>query len=291
MTTAELNQSTQISGFPFPLTKDDHAFFQRQIHDRVGIVLGWNKAPMMSRRLSQRLRVLGVADFSAYRRMLEDDPQSSEWQCVINAVTTNKTAFFRELHHFKLLENVLQRMVRQGSKRIRLWSAACSTGEEPFSMAMVAYHLLRGSGVDFKILATDIDDQILGQAQAAHYSIEARSALPKFAQALVRPVNGDSIVIAPEVRDLVTFKLHNLVSDNWPMNGPIDMIFCRNVLIYFDRTDQARIIKRMVGLLGDPGYLCLGHAEGLPSDLKSLSRAEVPNSYVVSVAQRVLEVS
>ena len=290
MKTDDLASPSLSSGFPFPLAKDDHAFFQREIHARVGIVLGWNKSPMMARRLSQRLRILGLPDFSSYRQLLERDPASPEWQHVVNAVTTNKTAFFREIHHFKLLERALAELGRQGVRQIRLWSAACSTGEEPYSMAMTAHHALRGMNVDLKILATDIDDEILEAAKTGQYDADALEAIPKFGRRYIRMNDDGGFEITNEIRDLVTFRIHNLVSDHWPMNGPYEFIFCRNVLIYFDRQDQFKILSKMMTLLRNTGQLCLGHAESLPPELRSLPRGSVPNTYLVPVAQSAGEV-
>lgn len=289
MTLSDPMLDVAADGFPYPLTREEHAFFQKQIHTRVGIVLGWNKAPMMARRMSQRLRFLGLPNFAAYRRLLEADPHTSEWQYVINAVTTNKTAFFREVHHFKLLETTLADLGRQGVRQIRLWSAACSTGEEPYSMAMTALQALRGLKVDLKILATDIDDEILETARAGQYDADALAAIPKFARRYIQMSADGGFEVCPEIRDLVTFKMHNLVSDIWPMTGPYAFIFCRNVLIYFDRQDQSRVLGRMVGLLDKTGHLCLGHAESLPPELRSLPRGAVSNSYLASVANTVGE--
>jgi chemotaxis protein methyltransferase CheR len=123
--------SLQIQGYPYPFSNEDYEFFRSEMKRRCGLSLGAGKAPMMARRLSQRLRSLGVANFVEYRRQLIEAPASPEWQLVINALTTNKTSFFREIHHFKLLDRLLRELLRQRISRIRLWSAACSTGEEP----------------------------------------------------------------------------------------------------------------------------------------------------------------
>jgi chemotaxis protein methyltransferase CheR len=271
---------SSIGAFPYALSRGDHAFFEREIHRRCGIVLGWNKAPMMARRLSQRLRALGVDGFDAYRRLLEEDAGSPEWQAVISAVTTNRTEFFREVHHFKLLEFLLRTLVGAGMQRIRLWSAACSTGEEAYSMALTAWRVLHHRGIDCKILATDIDEAVLETARTGCYDSEAIAHIPRFARAHFEAGPDDTVVVAKHIRTLVSFKSLNLISPGWPMRGQFDAIFCRNVLIYFDAAEQSRVVGRMRPLLSDPGLLCLGHSEALPAGVPDLERGPAPTSHV-----------
>ena len=266
--------------FPYTFSRGDHAFFEREIHQRCGIVLGWNKAPMMARRLSQRLRALGIEDFGTYRQALEAEPASPEWNAVISAVTTNRTEFFREIHHFKLLEFLLRTLVGAGMRRIRLWSSACSTGEEAYSMALTAWRVLHHRGIDCKILATDIDEMVLETARQGRYDADVMTQMPRFAREHFAPDGDDSVVVTKQIRSLVSFKPLNLITPIWPMRGPFDAIFCRNVLIYFTVEEQGRVIGRMRPLLADPGLLCLGHAETLPGIDPALQRGPGPTSHV-----------
>ncbi len=269
-----------LPGYPYELSRDDHAFFEQQIHKRCGIVLGWNKAPMMARRLSRRLRQLGLTSFADYRAILDAQPNGEEWDSVISALTTNKTSFFREMHHFKLLEDTLKTALARGQKKIRLWSAACATGEEAYSMAMTARYALGNQPVDFKILATDIDPEALAAAQAGEYDLDAVEGVPRFARSYFKSAPDDRrLRVDSSLREDVVFKRLNLIGNDWPMRGPFLMIFCRNVLIYFDRNDQARVVQRMMPLLDHHGYLCLGHAEVMPNDDDQVRRGPVSNSY------------
>ncbi len=270
----------KLSGFPFAFSSADRAFFAEEIHRRCGIVLGENKKPMMARRLSQRLRAMGLADFSAYRRLLAEDPNGPEWTRVISALTTNQTSFFREIHHFRALADHLKRQIGRQHIRIRLWSAACSTGEEAYSLAMVAYQVFRARPADIKILATDIDEAVLETARAGVYDEQTLSDLPPFAQDLCVRTEQGMITPIPEVRALISFKSLNLTTLDWPMAGPFDAILCRNVLIYFSLADRTQIIDRMVPLLDDEGLFCLGHSESVPIGTRGLIRGSVPNSYV-----------
>jgi chemotaxis protein methyltransferase CheR len=276
-------QDIGLPGYPYELSRDDHAFFEQQIHKRCGIVLGWNKAPMMARRLSRRLRHLGLTGFADYRAILEAHPNGEEWDAVISALTTNKTSFFREMHHFKLLEDTLKTAIARGQNRIRLWSAACATGEEAYSMAMTARNVLGNQPIDFKILATDIDPEALASAQAGEYELDAADGVPRFARShFAASDDPRRLRVNPSLREDVVFKRLNLIANDWPMRGPFLMIFCRNVLIYFDRNDQTRVVRRMMPLLEPHGYLCLGHAEVMPDGDDDVRRGPVSNSYARS---------
>ncbi len=269
-----------LPGYPYELSRGDHAYFEQQIHKRCGIVLGWNKAPMMARRLSRRLRQLGLTSFADYRIILETQPNGEEWDAVISALTTNKTSFFREMHHFKLLEETLKSALARGQNKIRLWSAACATGEEAYSIAMTARYALGNQPVDLKILATDIDPEALATAQLSEYDLDAVEGVPRFARSYFKPTMDDRrLRVDPSLREQVVFKRLNLIANDWPMRGPFLMIFCRNVLIYFDRNDQTKVVRRMMPLLDTNGYLCLGHAEVMPNGDENVRRGPVSNSY------------
>ena len=225
------------------------------------IELGADKRQLCQTRLLRRLRALALDSFTEYIPLLDDTEELTE---MINAITTNVTAFFRENHHFEALaRSLLPKLAKQS--RVRIWSAGCSTGEEPWSIAMVVRETLPNHP-DLKILATDIDTHVVARAKAGVYTGE-----------VVEPVNlirrkrfllrgrGDQEGhwrVADELRPLVTFKQLNLF-DPWPMAGPFDIIFCRNVIIYFDNANKAQLLARYRDLLAPHGHLLLGHSESL----------------------------
>ena len=264
----------------FVLSDQDFRFIAAEIHRRAGIVLHEHKRDMVYGRLVRRVRELGLPSFRAYCEHLQTPEGVDEVGFMINAITTNLTAFFREAHHFETMRTVaLPEIVARGrevGRRLRLWSAACSSGEEPYSMAMT----LLGSGVDLRgwdvrILATDLDTDMLARATRGVYAAEALAKVPlelrrRFTEPAQDDKRADAVTIKPAVRQLVTFRQLNLL-DKWPMRGPFDIVFCRNVLIYFDAETKARVIRGLNDILRPGGWLCLGHSESLLSgshDLK-----------------------
>ena len=236
------------------------------IRERAGIELGEAKRMLCQTRLIRRLRALGLADYAAYVALL-DDPASTEHVELVNALTTNVTAFFRELHHFDMLAGEILPALAGRSRRIRLWSAGCSTGDEPWSLAMVVREVLGTHGeIDVKILATDIDTQVLAHARAGIYADDqiAPVAAPRRSRFLDRGTgaNQGRWRISDELRGLVTFNQLNLF-DPWPMRGAFDVIMCRNVIIYFDVANKVRLLRGFHGKLQPSGYLLLGHSESL----------------------------
>lgn len=244
-------------------------FIRHVIGENAGIVLGPNKRQLVQGRLARRLRELGLPTYEAYcEHVRESGPE--ELVDLINALTTNVTAFFRENHHFDalaayMLPEALQR--NQSSRRLRIWSAGCSTGEEPYCIAMVASEALPSSGRwDLKILATDIDSNVIESARQGIYPLERLSAVPQnrlrrcFRKG-VGPNTGQAL-IQPDIARLISFRTLNL-QHSWPMKGPFDIIFCRNVMIYFDQSTRERLVARFAELLAPEGYLCLGHSESI----------------------------
>jgi len=234
-----------------------------------GIALGDAKRQMVYGRLVRRLRALRLPGFAEYVRLLERG-EPLELQEFTNAITTNLTSFFRESHHFEYLSDKLLPAIApaaRASGRLRIWSSACSTGEEPYSIAMVMREqqaLL--SGVDAKILATDLDSNVLATAAAGVYPAErvqqmAPSRLREFFHEGTGPLQG-SLKVSPALRQLITFKQLNLMHD-WPMRGPFDVIFCRNVVIYFDLETKRTLFQRMAELQPPGAILFLGHSENL----------------------------
>lgn len=253
------------------LTREDMSFIARLIYEHAGIVIREHKEAMARGRLARRVKALGMASLSDYCAFLRTPAASDEIPELINALTTNHTAFFRESHHFEhLRKDVLPRLVQERAARrgrIRIWSSACSSGEEPYSIAAVSREVIgHRSDLDFKILATDIDTDILDRAAAGIYPAEPMERLPQGYRSLLRceaaPSRGD-VRIAEDLRRLIAFKRLNLI-EAWPMKGPFDAIFCRNVFIYFDTQTKAAILDRFVTLLPPGGFLYLGHSESLP---------------------------
>ena len=266
------------------LGADDMAFFAAALRGRTGIVLAPGKAALVLRRLAPRLCETGCGSFAEYRALL-DDPEAPEWTRVVELLTTNHSRFFREIHHFKLLSRHLDALLAAGQKRLRLWSAACASGQEPYSMALVLHDRLAARGpaaqgdIDARILATDIDRTVLAAAQAGIFSPDDVGHLPAFARAHMAKAADGTFAVAAAMKDYVRFKPHNLVGGDWPMKGPFDAIFCRNMLIYLDPADQTKVVAKLANLVAPGGLLCLGHSEIVRDKTLPLERLGVPSSY------------
>ncbi len=244
-------------------------FIRHVIAENAGIILGPNKRQLVQGRLARRLRELGLPSYESYCAHVRDSGPE-ELVGLINALTTNVTSFFRENHHFEALSSYMipEALKRnQTSRRLRIWSAGCSTGEEPYCIAMVLSECLP-SGIrwDAKILATDIDSEVINTAQQGIYPSDRLSAVSeaRLRRCFRKGVGTHSgqAMIQPDVARLITFRTLNL-QNNWPMQGPFDVIFCRNVMIYFDQPTREKLVMRFAGLLAPGGYLCLGHSESI----------------------------
>ena len=228
-----------------------------------GLRLGENKSELVYNRLARRMRRLRVPNFAAYFRIVESD--AVEQREFVNALTTNITAFFREPHH---MEAIAARARAWTEKHpMRIWSAACSSGEEPYSVAMTLCDVARTQRFAFEIFATDLDSDVLSRAARGTYEIERAAKVPpqlreRYLQRGVGSRQG-LCRIRPEVAAHVRFQQFNLLDRAWPSLGPFDVILVRNVLIYFGRDDQRRVVERMHGVLEPDGLLCTGHAESL----------------------------
>lgn len=232
-----------------------------------GIVIKEHKREMIHSRLTRRLRALGLSSFAEYIALVESDAGAQEVGELINAVTTNLTAFFRESHHFDhLKEAILTPMLSAGAPRIRVWSSACSSGEEPYSIAMTAIAAGAHRHRDFKILATDLDTNILARASNGVYPAERIKTAPEaLVKNAARMLPSGDVAFTADAKDLITFRQLNLLH-KWPVSGPFDAIFCRNVLIYFDTPTKRDIVDRLAHLLRPEGALYLGHSESLLGD-------------------------
>lgn len=244
-----------------PLSDTHFKRISQLIYQRAGIVLADHKREMVYNRLVRRLRTLNIDDFGRYMALLENDPNSAEWQAFVNALTTNLTAFFREAHHFPILAEHAKR--RTGNYSV--WCAAASTGEEPYSIAMTLAETLGTGPGKYQIHATDIDTQVLEKALAGVYrQEELRTLSPQQLQRYFLRGTGphEGMVRArPELANMVTFAQLNLLANDWALPGQFDVIFCRNVMIYFDKETQEKILRRFVPLLKPGGLLFAGHSE------------------------------
>jgi len=260
------NQRTQEHS----LSSEEFKFICQLVYDTSGIVLGERKREMVYRRLMRRTRELRISSFKAYYQLLKDD-EGIELPNFINSITTNLTGFYREKHHFDYLKQhfIPEHINNFGeSKRLRVWSSACSTGEEPYTLAITLMESMSDilNQWDVKILATDLDTQVVEKAKSGIYTMERiekvdRSIQKKWFQRSKNQHSND-VKVNQKLAQLITFKQLNLLHQ-WPMNGPFDVIFCRNVLIYFDKPTQSELINRFHELLRPGGILMLGHSESI----------------------------
>jgi chemotaxis protein methyltransferase CheR len=235
------------------------------IHARAGIALSPTKREMVYSRLARRLRELRMTTFRKYLALL-DDGGHPEWENFVNALTTNLTSFFRESHHFPMLADHLRERARSGEP-IELWCAASSTGEEPYSMAITAIETFSSVSPPVRIHATDVDTQVLAYAERGIYPADRVEKLSpeRMRRFFLRGTNDQegSVRVRPELRALVRFSRLNLLDRQWPLKTRFDAIFCRNVMIYFDRQTQRGIVERFVPLMKPDGLLFAGHSESL----------------------------
>lgn len=247
----------------FEFSEQDFSRVRSMIMKAAGISLAPSKQSMVYSRLARRLRSCGVDKFSLYLDALEQDALNVEWEQFINALTTNLTSFYREAHHFDMLKQQLQSF--PSSKRVELWCSASSTGEEPYSMAMTAMETYQSMTPPVHILATDIDTKVLAQAQRGIYLPDQLDKVPseclrKYFIKVPGSETGE-FAVRPEIKALVSFRQLNLVSPQWDIRQGFDAIFCRNVMIYFEKDLQLQILKRFAPLMNPGGLLYAGHSE------------------------------
>lgn len=244
--------------------------FAALAYEKAGISIRPGKEALVAARVAKRLRALSIPNAEGYLRYLEQDESGEEMVRFLDVISTHFTSFYREPDHFHLLEAELASHLERGQKRLRVWSAACSTGEEPYTMALCALGLKGMEEADFKILATDISLDTLHQAALGRYAaarvepvpVEQRSRWFTRKKSESEP-DGEVFEVKPELRRRIAFRRLNLAEPPFPMKGPFDIVFCRNVLIYFDQPTRQRLIPAIEGLIRPGGLLCIGHTETL----------------------------
>lgn len=258
-------------------TDTDFAAIARRAHRDFGLHLPESKKDLVYSRLLKRLRHLGLDSFRAYCALIESPEGEGERPRLLSALTTNVTHFMREEHHFRMLrETVLPPLLEacRSGRRLRLWSAGCSAGQEPYSLAFTLLALCpEAARLDIRILATDVDPEILDRARRGEYRIDELAAIPEPArsQHVDRARDGTTFTIGPAPRALVRFGELNLI-ETWPMRGPFEVIFCRNVAIYFDRQTQEHLWSRFASMLAPGGHLFIGHSERISGDAERMFR-------------------
>ncbi len=265
------------------LSARDFQAIAELLHRETGIHLPEAKRAMVEGRLAKRLRHLGIGGFADYRALIEGPEGAEERGRMLAALTTNVTRFNREPHHFEALRRdvlpALAARARQGG-RVRLWSAACSSGEEPYSMALAVLSVLpEAPDLDVKVLATDINADMVARGRAGLYPATALGDVPAEDRSRwFEPAGAGAWRARPALAGLVAFRVLNLMGD-WPMRGAFDSVFCRNVVIYFDPPTQARLWSRIAPLIPPGGHLFIGHSERLTGPAANLFRSEGITTY------------
>lgn len=261
----------------FSMTDADYRFISQTVYDECGIVLSDQKKDMVYSRIARRIRTLKLQNFAHYIDYLKNNKEA-EFVEFINAITTNLTSFFREPHHFDYLKDTIVPEMKANhrlDKRVRIWSAGCSTGMEPYTIAMSTANSF-GSDWDYKILATDLDTNVLATAKTGIYQGSSVTGIDDdlLKSYFLHDAAGERYKVKDKLKKMITFKQLNLL-EPWPMKGEFDVIFCRNVVIYFDLETKNKLFSRYAELLRPNGYLILGHSETMSrevTEFKSLGR-------------------
>lgn len=257
--------------------------FREIVYEKSGISLSESKVALVSARVGKRMRTLGMDDYKSYLKMVVSDESGEEIVHLLDAISTNVTHFFRESNHFDFLADVIKKWNDKGQRRFRVWSAASSSGEEPYSIAMTMLSTLEKSNIDLKILATDISTKVLSMCVKGLYTEDKLNTVPKdYVRKyfdVTKSPSGTLYQVKNLLKQLIVFRRLNLSRPPFPMRGPLDIIFCRNVMIYFDNVVRKRLLDEMFRLLKPGGYLMVGHAEsltGLVSEFKGVK----PSIYI-----------
>ena len=265
-----------FSGKEFPMADEDFKRLSAMAYDISGIVLGDQKKELVYSRISRRIRKLGLKNFAQYCQHLEAN-HTSEVNEFVNSITTNLTSFFRESHHFEYLakEIIPQWKKQNKSTPIRIWSSACSTGPEPYSIAITLHKNMMVKQHNIKILATDLDSDVLKKGREGIYPLTEIEQLPKdYLSCFQQNANTGMGIVKPDIKEMIQFNRLNLLGP-WPMHAKFDVIFCRNVVIYFNKETQKELFERLADQLHDGGHLFIGHSEtlhGMTSRFESKGR-------------------
>lgn len=253
------------------------------IYEKSGIALHEGKEALVCARLRKRMRVLGIQDYREYVSRVSNDEDGAETIGLIDAISTNVTSFFREPVHFDFLGKAMSDWLKAGKKRFRFWSAACASGEEPYSIAMTLLETVKDQCVDMRILATDISTQALEKGMRGAYEEQKISPVPPHLRTRyferLKSQNGAFFAVTETLAKPILFRRLNLSATPFPMSGPMDAIFCRNVLIYFDQKTRRNLLDEAYRLLKKGGYLMVGHAESLTGMISDF-RPVRPSIYV-----------
>lgn len=260
------------------MTEKNFNEIRQIVYDTCGISLGPQKQSLVSARISKRLRHLSLEDIGDYLSFLKDDESGNEIIHLLDAISTNTTHFFRESAHFTFLTDLVKEWMAKGQQRFRVWCAASSTGEEPYTIAMSMLEATKGQRADIRILATDINTQVLRHAQQGEYTQKAVEGIPAalLSSYFTKNKNSDgstSYTANQSLKELIIFRRFNLATDTLPTQRPLDIVFCRNVMIYFDNIVRTRLLNEIYRVTRPGGYLMVGHSEsltGLVSDFKGV---------------------
>ena len=246
----------------FAFSSADFERVRKLIYQHAGISLSDVKQDMVYSRLARRLRATGLKTFAEYLALLEKDDKD-EWEKFVNSLTTNLTSFFREPHHFPILAEHLKKL--KGGSPLKIWCSASSTGEEPYSIAMTVVEALGDFNVPVSIMASDLDTNVLATAEKGVYPLERVEKIsPERMKRFFLKGSGSQeghVCVRPELRRMISFQRLNLLDPSWSVRGQLDVIFCRNVMIYFDKPTQHKILSRFAPLMHDHGLLFAGHSE------------------------------
>lgn len=255
----------------------------RYIYDHAGIQLGSNKKSLVMARMGKRMRSLNLQSYADYAALVLSGDDPAEVTHFFDVVSTNVTHFFREAAHFDIMSEVVKAWVKSGQQSFRIWCCASSSGEEPISIAISFLEAAENTNLDMKILATDISTRILSVANRGAYQEEKLAAVSKLFQqryfSKEHTELGPSWVVKDLIKKRITYRRLNLAKPPFPMKGPMDIVFCRNVMIYFDDEVRSRLLAEIYRLLKPGGYLFVGHAEGL-TGLKSNFKSRKPSVYM-----------
>lgn len=234
-------------------------------YQKAGITLGPTKEALVAARVGKRVRALGLGSEAEYLARLEDDETGEETIQFLDVISTNHTAFFREPEHFELLRKLVSAWYKGGQRHPRIWSAASSSGEEPYSIAFTLNDIPEAGEMDWRILATDISTRVLKKAEEGRFGPERLAAIEPGARRryFERVPHSEEMAVRADLKSRIAFRRLNLAVTPYPMHGPFDIIFCRNVMIYFDQVVRQRVVSAMERLLRPGGYLLIGHSEAL----------------------------